>query len=154
MVKKCINDFFSREARKVFEGILQYQINLTCRYYPSDAFSIIIVQIEDLKVHNETVIHIMKQKVGDFLAKNSRNSDTIAPLAIDKFVILSPHTNLEMAETFARKLKKLSDAERFDLSFAIGEYDKENEEGKEEFLLRVNKMILNTTEGDARGIIF
>lgn len=153
MAKKCITNAFSREARKVFEGILQFQINLSQRYYPNDAFTIVIVQIEDLKEHNETVIEIMKKKVGDFLLKNSRNSDIVSPLSIDKFIILSPCTNLEGGEGFIKKLKKEADEERFDLSFAVGEYDIEAQEKKEDFLLRVNDLLLHSDRADTSGLI-
>jgi GGDEF domain-containing protein len=153
VTKKCITDSLSREARKVFEGILQYQINLSQRYYPYDAFTIVIVQVEDLKEHNEKVIEIMKKKVGQFLLKNSRGSDTVAPLSIDKFIILSPCTTLEGGEAFVKKLKVLANDERYDLSFAVGEYDREGEEQKEDFLLRVNNLLLHSDSGDTSGLI-
>lgn len=148
MVKKCITDFVSKDSRKVFEGILQYQINLYDRYYNNDMFSLLIVQIEDIKKHNHDVLAIIKNEVGNFLLQNSRNSDVVSPISADKFAILSPKTNLEEGIGFAKKIKVYSEEKRFELSIAIGEYDNET---KEEFLLRVNNILSQTVPCDTKN---
>jgi diguanylate cyclase (GGDEF)-like protein len=152
--QRCIKDFFTLESRKVFEGILQFQINITNRYYRNDPFSILIVQIENIKKHNETVQQVVKKKVADFLDHNSRASDVISILSHDKFILLSPCTNLEGATLFAKKLQKFAEDEKFEISFGVGEYDVEyEEESKEEYILRVNDMLSHVEKSDIRGTV-
>jgi GGDEF domain-containing protein len=148
MIKKCITDFDSKDSRKVFEGILQYQINLFDRYYSDDMFSLLIIQIEDIKKHPAPVQDVIRKEVGTFLLENSRNSDVVAPLSSDKFAIISAKTNLEEGMGFAKKIKTYSDGKRFILSIGIGEYDNES---KEEFLMRVNNLLSHKVDPDTKG---
>jgi GGDEF domain-containing protein len=114
----------------------------------------LIVQIEDFKQHDDTVKSIIKGKVATFLSKNSRSSDVISTLSTDKFIVLSPHTNLEGATMFAKKLQLFADSEKFNISFGVGEYDVEYEdESKEEFILRVNDMLNHVGKTDVRGTV-
>jgi GGDEF domain-containing protein len=149
-IKKCIVDFFCRDSRAVFDGILQYQINLYNRYYNDDKFCVVIVDIPDIKRHNSVVHDILKKEVGEFLLANTRNSDVVSTLTDDKFVILLTKTNHEAGKKFGEKIREFCSNKRFNLKIVGREYAGAT---KEEFLIKINRLLSDPKEIDDNDII-
>jgi GGDEF domain-containing protein len=149
-IKKCITDLLSKESRHIFEGILQYQINLYNRYYSDDKFSVLVVHVDNIKRHDDTVKTILKKEVADFILRNTRNSDACAMLTDDKFVILLTHTDANGAKLFGQKIQDFCEGKRFCLKIVGREYAGL---AKEEFLVKVNSLLSNPQDIDENDVI-
>ncbi|MFA9465465.1 MAG: HD domain-containing phosphohydrolase [Velocimicrobium sp.] len=108
--------------RRYFDQVLK-RLNHT-KYMP---LSITIADINGLKLINDSFGNMVGDqyivKIADTLKKAYREDDTICRLSGDEFVVLSPKTEMNMAESLMQKVYKSAKKEKvneMDLSISIG----------------------------------
>ncbi len=94
--------------RQKFDLLLEHEIKRTLRY--KHPLSLIIFDIDDFKIINDTYGHITGDKVITTIAENVttllRNSDTFARWGGEEFVVLLSNTDLDSALKKSEELRK------------------------------------------------
>lgn len=94
--------------RAKFYKIIQREINLAKRYHIP--LSILFIDIDDLKNHNDSYGHIegdnVLKKLAEILQNNIRDTDYVFRFGGEEFVVLLPNTNSNQAKKMAEKLRR------------------------------------------------
>jgi len=123
--------------------------------------SMLMIDIDKFKKVNDTYGHAIGDEVikclASLLLKHTRESDIVARIGGEEFIVLLPNTSKDSAYKFANKLRELIEKEKvfidenksilFTVSIGISEIDIENEKEIEEALLRVDNALYEAKEG-------
>lgn len=155
LIIDATTDPLTKAANRLkFDTLLNQQIELSNRYEHS--FCIIMLDVDDFKVINDTYGHSKGDQVLEALARtiqlNIRKSDTLARWGGEEFAIILPHTRLQtglrIAEKLRRRIEELHEETlpRFTCSFGVSEYSRG--ESAEAFMHDVdNKLYLAKQRG-------
>ncbi len=122
--------------------------------------SMLMIDIDKFKNVNDTYGHAIGDEVikdlSSLLLKHTRESDIVARIGGEEFVILLPNTSKESAFKFANKLREFVEKEEvridedksilFTVSIGVSEVDIENEKRIEESLARADKALYTAKE--------
>ncbi len=116
--------------RRYLDKRMQEAIHLAKRY--KTPFSLILMDIDDFKVINDTYGHtkgdIILQKVVDVLSGQSRKTDIVGRWGGEEFLIICPHSALESGRILAEKMCEAIAKKEFGVdipvtgSFGVAEY--------------------------------
>lgn len=139
--------------RQKFESFLEYE-TLQVHRYKERNLSLIIIDIDDFKVVNDTYGHLTGDKVikgiAEILTLCSRESDIVARWGGEEFVIMLPETNLEQAILVAQKLRSTIQNHTFEnslkvtVSLGISQYHKKDE--AKDFFKRADEALYKAKE--------
>jgi diguanylate cyclase (GGDEF)-like protein len=93
--------------RKEIDSLLKLneEIYINCK----DDFSLILLDIDDFKMVNDTYGHLVGDDVliniSNILSKFTRKTDSVGRWGGEEFIIICPRTNLEEASNLAEKLR-------------------------------------------------
>jgi diguanylate cyclase (GGDEF)-like protein len=131
--------------RLFLEGFLDNQIHSTIRY--GDYTSILMLDIDHFKKVNDHFGHLqgdsVLKKMVEILSANIRDSDLIARIGGEEFLVLLPRTNQENAFYIAEKLRTLVGSTRFEnipwpVTVSIGVGCLSNDENLDAALARID----------------
>jgi diguanylate cyclase len=93
--------------RKEIDSLLK--LNEEIYVNSKDAFSLILLDIDDFKMVNDTYGHLVGDDVliniSNILSKFTRKTDSVGRWGGEEFIIICPNTNLEEASNLAEKLR-------------------------------------------------
>ena len=130
--KKISLDYLTKlYTRNKFEDLLDEQIQKFVNYQ-GNTFSLLIIDIDNFKIINDSYGHLIGDKVLKEVAKIltlvARNSDIIARWGGEEFVIILPNTNIEQAAIAAEKLRSsiekhiFKDIKNLTCSFGVAQF--------------------------------
>ncbi|HHU17668.1 MAG TPA: GGDEF domain-containing protein [Clostridiales bacterium] len=95
--------------RRLLEKLIKQEYSAMKRYGHQSAIA--FLDIDDFKKINDTYGHLvgdeMLRQMADILKNNVRESDTVARLEGEEFIILMPKTSVEEGYVLAERLRKL-----------------------------------------------
>ncbi|MFY9323492.1 MAG: GGDEF domain-containing protein [Syntrophomonadaceae bacterium] len=104
--------------RRLLESLLKREIASVQRYDYETV--IIMLDIDDFKQINDAYGHPVGDSIliqlADLLKNNVRESDTVARLGGEEFIILMPHTSVEEGYLLAERIRKII----MENSFTVG----------------------------------
>lgn len=101
--------------RGYFEEILCREVNRAMRY--PQAFSLLMVDVDDFKKFNDTYGHVAGDKVlkgvARILVRSSRITDFVARYGGEEFVVITPYTDKKNASVLAARIMDSVAQEKF-----------------------------------------
>lgn len=145
--------------RAFFEELLNKEVERAKRY--GEPLSLIIFDLDNFKEVNDTFGHLfgdmVLREVASMVAKNVRESDTVARWGGEEFIVLLPKTNCEQAVLVAQKLKEKVELCEFEngvvstASFGVAELSREDDPVR--LLLKADKALYEAKRSGKNKVV-
>lgn len=145
--------------RRYLDRRLREAIDLAKRY--KTPFSLILMDIDDFKIINDTYGHDrgdkVLQQVAGILAKDSRVTDIIGRWGGEEFLIVCPHSTLQSVRVVADKMCRAIEQEAFGIgapvtgSFGIVEYTEDDD--TDTIINRVDKALYRAKDEGKNRVV-